>query len=194
MKTTIEDRVWLRITRGEPDECWEWTGPVTGSGYGKIGHTTTHRVAWRSLNGPIPDGLFVLHSCDNKICCNPAHLRLGTAKDNAADRDSRGRHHSTPLLSRADKVAIHAMLKGGMNQCQVARFFGIDAGIVNLIANGKTYHLEGGKGARLTPCDNERLRKDALAGTSIDVLSKRYGQSPITIRHKLKEWRRSPQP
>ena len=60
-----------------------------GGGYGP--HLGAHRVAWMLAYGPIPDGLSVLHHCDNPICCNPAHLWLGTQADNIRDRDSKGR-------------------------------------------------------------------------------------------------------
>ena len=52
---------------------------------------SAHRLAWEAANGPIPAGLLVLHHCDNPPCCNPAHLYVGTAKDNARDCKARGR-------------------------------------------------------------------------------------------------------
>ena len=66
------------------------------NGYGVIGvgpHTieTAHRVAWRLFCGPIPDGLWVLHRCDVRLCANPSHLYLGTVKENARDLWMRGR-------------------------------------------------------------------------------------------------------
>jgi len=73
----------------------EWSGSRGRDGYGSIhvGPQTilTHRLAWELAHGPIPDGLCVLHHCDNPPCCNPAHLWLGTPADNAADRDAKGR-------------------------------------------------------------------------------------------------------
>ncbi|MGH7024521.1 MAG: HNH endonuclease signature motif containing protein [Caulobacteraceae bacterium] len=50
-----------------------------------------HRLAWELANGPIPDGLLILHKCDNPVCCNPDHLFLGTAADNHADCAAKGR-------------------------------------------------------------------------------------------------------
>lgn len=89
-------RFWDKVCFGQPDACWEWAGARKGSqGYGEFGvnrmPATAHRVAWELTHGPIPDGLFVLHRCDNPPCCNPAHLFLGTHQDNMADRDAKGR-------------------------------------------------------------------------------------------------------
>ena len=88
-------RDWLRRM---PNGCIEWTRSTTKFGYGQIaveGHTTTtHRLAWKLANGPIPDGMHVLHHCDNPPCCNPEHLFVGTHADNMADRDKKGRCHA----------------------------------------------------------------------------------------------------
>lgn len=80
--------------------CIVWTGTVTrDGGYGKISvggrHgriLVTHRVAWELENGPIPEGLWVLHRCDNPPCCNVQHLFLGDSATNVADMVAKGRH------------------------------------------------------------------------------------------------------
>lgn len=89
-------RFWAKVDRsGGPDACWPWTGPRNGDGYGQttVGGRTVgaHRVAYARANGEIPDGLSVLHDCDNRPCCNPAHLRVGTQAENISDMYSRGR-------------------------------------------------------------------------------------------------------
>ena len=76
-------------------ECQPWTGTIGGNGYGKIKRKgkqlAAHRVAWEKVHGPIPDGLFVLHRCDNPPCVNVDHLFLGTQLDNMRDRLQKGR-------------------------------------------------------------------------------------------------------
>lgn len=87
---------WNRLGVGTvPDGCEPWTGCRSAAGYGIIqreGRTMrAHRVAWALAYGPIPDGLNVLHRCDNPPCCNPTHLWLGTHADNMRDRGAKGR-------------------------------------------------------------------------------------------------------
>jgi hypothetical protein len=87
---------------GDPDEngCVMWLGAWTGpGGYGAFSlngrngrDVGAHRVAWEIVNGPIPDGLFVLHTCNNKWCVACDHLFLGTAQDNTDDMIMKGRN------------------------------------------------------------------------------------------------------
>lgn len=76
--------------------CWLWEG-ADSKGYGSHRHRLVHRLAWEEANGPIPTGLFVCHHCDVKLCCNPQHLFLGTAKDNAQDHYDKGRGYQASI-------------------------------------------------------------------------------------------------
>lgn len=92
------DRLWASVAAAGEADCWEWTGSRTRNGYGrfKSRHSNAlgaHRVMWEIANArEVPPGLFVLHSCDNPGCVNPAHLRVGTPADNVQDMVDRGRH------------------------------------------------------------------------------------------------------
>lgn len=90
----VEDRFWAKVVRHD-EGCWEWTGCRDNHGYGCLwvepAMEKGHRVSWTIHNGPIPDGLFVRHRCDNPPCTRPDHLVLGTQLDNMADMYARGR-------------------------------------------------------------------------------------------------------
>src|SRR6185295_14325894 len=79
------DLFWARVN--VEGECWLWTGPRDRDGYGKVGlhRVLAHRLAWTIAAGRITDGKRVLHRCDVRACCNPAHLFLGTQGDNMRD-------------------------------------------------------------------------------------------------------------
>ncbi len=92
--------------------CWPWR---TASGdavtnYGMVSvdgiAMGTHRIAWTLKNGPIPAGLYVLHKCDNPPCVNPAHLFLGTQKDNMKDMAAKGRHNLRRKLYDAHRAQL----------------------------------------------------------------------------------------
>lgn len=107
----LSERLWARVGQGSPDDCWEWRGYVHPTGYGQIGYDHkkgnvihTHRAAWIVTHGEIEDGLWVLHKCDNRLCCNPDHLWLGTPKDNTQDMMSKGRRRKAVQVVRGVDV------------------------------------------------------------------------------------------
>lgn len=98
LRGPLADRFWQQVTPS--DGCWRWQGAVARVGYGVLGAGDAdqpkrliyaHRASWELHYGPIPDGLCVLHTCDNRCCVNPAHLWLGTRADNIHDMIAKGR-------------------------------------------------------------------------------------------------------
>lgn len=92
--------MWAKVDRSAgPDGCWPFTGSTMHNGYGHLGGEggrgaptlAAHRVAYEDAVGPIPAGMYVLHTCDNRPCCNPAHLWIGTQGDNLRDMWAKGR-------------------------------------------------------------------------------------------------------
>src|SRR5262245_5080249 len=101
MKLTSAERFWAKVQKSE--NCWEWIGcrqkRTDGPTYGLFDFDGrlqgAHRVSWQIVNGPIPDGLFVLHRCDNAPCVRPDHLFIGTQSDNILDCSRKGRLKKT---------------------------------------------------------------------------------------------------
>jgi hypothetical protein len=99
-RTSFLDRV--EVT---PSGCWEWTRARSHDGYGVYKKLRAHRVAYELAFGPIPDGLSVLHHCDNPPCVNPARLFLGTQSDNMRDCYRKGRNHGLTAMLAARGIA-----------------------------------------------------------------------------------------
>lgn len=106
---TLHDRFWRKVERG--DGCWLWTAALNRTGYGVFsllsshgGTHAAHRVAYAIANGSVPHGRVVMHTCDNRRCVNPAHLRLGAQVDNVRDMVAKGRHNSR--AERADRERV----------------------------------------------------------------------------------------
>jgi hypothetical protein len=97
MKLSRKDviRFWSKVDIISGDECWGWTDSIRNRRYGRLGindkQVNANRVSWVIHFGAIPEGMHVLHHCDNPSCVNPEHLFLGTHQDNMADMKRKGR-------------------------------------------------------------------------------------------------------
>lgn len=104
-----------RVRVGAPGDCWPCDGPeILKGGYVRLSiarqRIQAHRAMWIVTHGLIPDGLCVCHHCDNPPCCNPGHLFVGTAGDNAADRQRKGR-------GRGIIIGLAGRLNADKTQC-----------------------------------------------------------------------------
>lgn len=156
-KNTLEERFWAHVDRsGGPDGCWPWLAGRFSTGYGAFAinrrNSGAHRIAWEFTHGPIPEGMFVLHHCDNRPCCNPhgdKHLFVGTQAENMADMIAKGRQgntspkrpatgnhcpyetrprgakHGCAKLTEADIPEIRLAVRSGEKQRDVGRRFGV---------------------------------------------------------------------
>ena len=154
-RLTVEGRFKSRISVAD-NGCHVWTRGLNGNGYGAMKvngkSVAAHRIAWTLANGPIPDGLCVLHKCDNRPCCNPDHLFLGTKRDNADDRDAKGRNinHTGERHGRSvapDQVVAEAieMKSAGVTLREIQAWLaaqGYDAARTTISTWGRTHRLE----------------------------------------------------
>jgi hypothetical protein len=148
----IDERFWEKVDRSSgPNSCWPWTAAMGTTGYGNFrcpyGHKA-HRIAYFLANGPIPKGKWVLHTCDNRKCCNPAHLFLGTAKDNTQDMIKKGRRgnphvesaksHTAKLTENQVKAIRKEGAKGSLYTV-IAKRYGVTAENISMIIRRKTW-------------------------------------------------------
>lgn len=147
-------------------DCWEWRGSLAPNGYGqffrKSGSRQAHRISWELENGPIKNGLFVCHHCDNRKCIRPSHLFLGTHSDNMRDMERKGRGN-LEARKRAAKTMLRKrrVLRGEENTqrkltkeqaelakacprkrgaaTRMAEAFGVSLTVITDIRNGKRW-------------------------------------------------------
>jgi hypothetical protein len=103
-----------------------------------------HRVAWELVNGPIPDGLCVLHKCDTPLCVNVEHLFLGTNAENSADMEDKGRQakgsaNGFAKLTESDIPGIRRLLAAGVVQSEIGRRYGVGHWEISKIKTGKLW-------------------------------------------------------
>ena len=154
-KEPLADRFWAKVHK--TISCWEWTGAPYGGGYGRISRggrngkdERAHRLSWEMHFGPVPDGLCVLHRCDNRICVRPSHLFLGTIGDNNRDMYAKGR--ANPYDRSGDKNPAAKTTEtqrdeirrqyaaGGVLQRELAAEFGLTQERVSQIVRSANGH------------------------------------------------------
>lgn len=145
MKTSLKDRLLAKISADKNTGCWNWTAGKFWNGYGQIQVDRmprgAHRVSYEVHRGSIPEGMFVLHCCDNPGCVNPEHLFLGTHAANMADmvfkgRQPRGLANGQTKLTAADVIAIRSA--NGRHH-EIADRFGISRATVTHIRSGRRW-------------------------------------------------------
>ena len=146
------DRFWGKVDKEKSEifyngtRCWEWIAWHNNKGYGQvwIGKLQySHRISHEIEFGEISSNLFVLHHCDNTLCCNPSHLFLGTQKDNMADMSNKGRHVGSRKLNKHQVEEIHKRYawygKGGEDTRELAKKFEVSTSQISAIVNQKQW-------------------------------------------------------
>lgn len=143
---------WAKVDKtSSPKGCWLWTGALQRDGYAHFGQNaktrSAHRYAYEQLVGPIPDGLDLLHSCDDRACVNPAHMWTGTHQENMLDAKAKGRHaHGERAKSKLteaqvreikrDYVAVHCHKT---NSKELAERYGVSTAAISAIIRGDAW-------------------------------------------------------
>lgn len=151
------DRFNAKVNRAAPGGCWLWTGATSRNGYGKIWdgkrNVAAHRAAFEMFVGPIGRDLWVCHSCDNPPCVNPAHLFLGTRRDNVDDMVRKGRWYlggavrtkgeriNLAKLTASAVVEIRSRCGAGLRgeAVRLSRKFGVAPNTIRDVVRGRTW-------------------------------------------------------
>lgn len=191
MLSIIKSRCIVEPSSG----CWVWQGQRYPKGYGKASvsgkRLRAHRLAWALANGPIPDGMFVCHHCDNPPCVNPAHLFLGTAAENMNDAARKGRLGRRRLVSGADVCAIKEALAAGATVRAITQKLGFGRRAIRAVA--RTLVVDGVRPSvhyrKLTADTVRQIR--ARAGERAVCLASEFGVTHDSIRNVLnrKTWK-----
>lgn len=155
----LSERLWKYIEKHGPDECWPWIGKSVSHGYGIIGKggrsegkIRAHRAVWEEIHGQIQEGgrgyhgWVVMHTCDNRLCCNPAHLQLATQADNVRDMDEKarrkwkspGRGEMHPRAKYTEEQ-VRAVRRDTGTPTEIARRHGVPVGWVGSIRYNKAW-------------------------------------------------------
>lgn len=151
-------RFWSKVARRGPDDCWDWTASRVTDGYGEFRlnkprrKCRTHVFSYEIHKGTT-NGLYVCHSCDRPPCCNPAHLWLGTNRDNINDLvakglfvvpDRSGEKNGRAILTETNIREIRTLITNGMHNTTIADRFGVTHSMISRIRLGKSWkHLDG---------------------------------------------------
>ena len=144
---------WMCVDRGQPDDCWPWTGYVE-KGYGRFfdgGRMRgAHELALTYATGEVrPSGLETCHSCHTPLCCNPSHLRFDTRANNVgdavrADRHARGETNGRSKLTDGTVLVIRQRAAAGATGRSLASEYGVSEGLVTEIVRGRRWRHVGG--------------------------------------------------
>ncbi len=217
---TVTERFFAKVSKIPTETgCLEWMGGLR-NGYGHFnpdGKTVyAHRFAWELVNGPIPDGMYACHACDNRKCCNPAHIFIGTPTENAYDMIGKGRAVHVPLsgqrngmskLTAEQILEIRSQKYVDWYDGDIAAQFGVSRKLIASILNREIWkHLDSDenaptkkrhtkgervKSAKLTDDAVREIRGSRFDGWTHFGIAKHFGVSPsvITNVRNRKTWK-----
>ena len=152
---TTEQRFFEKVKVVDDEQCWEWKGAKSPRGYGsffvkkdhdgKKTYKRAHRLSYELKNGEIPDGMYVLHSCDNPSCVNPNHLRVGTQLENVADMTKRkrapyrkGASHGKAVLTELSVQRIR-IIDGALSAPRLAKILNVTKSAISKVKDNDNW-------------------------------------------------------
>ncbi len=137
-------KFWNRVNiKDNIEECWNWQTFLSIDGYGYFRYYDrtmgSHRLAYILSKGEIPENKIVMHLCNNPMCCNPKHLKLGNNRENLEYALKCGKISRTKL-NEIDIKNIHELYKNGKKQWEIAELYKIDQGNLSRILNGERWN------------------------------------------------------
>lgn len=220
------ERFWNKVEiihPDDPDACYDWLAKKDKNGCGifamhcpQLGDKGYH--TWKSFRAPrlmwildndmpVPDGLLVIHSCDNESCCNPKHIRLGTHQDNTDDRKLRGRWdtnvrgeahpHSKLTVAKVRKIC-HLYFVKGLQPKAISDKMKVSRCSVHNVIEGKTWkhvtktHIPKGFLHHFDKCKhrNELMYKAFKGGATYQEISRQFNVAPVYTRQILRKKRK----
>lgn len=151
MDIKLLESFWRYVHKTEDGSCWEWLGHIEKRGYGVMSYNNkrdkAHRISWRIANNQeIPKGMVIMHLCDNPICVNPNHLKLGTQDDNMKDCKNKGRitkstgeNHGRSKLTETDVLEIRRLIAKGKTNKEIANLHKTTTQNIQAIRINKTW-------------------------------------------------------
>jgi len=162
----MEERFWSKVDKKGENGCWNWMASMRENGYGQIYKdgkpAKAHRVSYELFVGKIPEGLCVLHSCDNRKCVNPAHLSVDTQKENLRqmreryrdntakgdnsgsrthpERRPRGETHCRSKLTNNDIYEVKILYGFGFTHRELGLMYNVAHSSIANILNGKSWN------------------------------------------------------
>lgn len=208
----VQEQFEAKFVQRSPDECWEWIAAKTPLGYGVFAWSVdrlAHRVSYRLHVGDIPEGMVIRHTCDNPSCVNPAHLLVGTQRQNMDDAIERERfakgdgHHSAKLT----EDSVREILMSERPAAEIAAEYAVHPDLIRMIQRGarwKHVHMqqlpaktqlrrehgargEGHHNTHLTTEDVVAIRSDRRTNR---VVAAAFGISSTTVSNikHFKQW------
>jgi hypothetical protein len=142
---------WEKVDIKSENECWPWKMFINADGYGQVrlgNMQIASRVAYMITNGLLPLSIRVMHTCDNRSCCNPSHLIAAPQKENILDMEKKGRGRHTGWdhrkLLEEEVIDIREMWSAGVMAKDIAEKYGVTPDIIYRIRMGRTYKKWGG--------------------------------------------------